>query len=120
MTGVKIRAATDVGGTFTDLVLLIQDPTTGRQDLLVEKVDTTPPHFEVGVLNVLHKVAVPIRDIEWLSHGTTLVINSITERRGAKVALITTEGFRDVLEIARGDRPNYFGSSRNRVGEVRV
>jgi N-methylhydantoinase A len=108
MTGVKIRAATDVGGTFTDLVLLIQDPTTGRQDLLVEKVDTTPPHFEVGVLNVLHKVAVPIRDIEWLSHGTTLVINSITERRGAKVALITTEGFRDVLEIARGDRPNFF------------
>jgi N-methylhydantoinase A len=105
---VKIRGATDVGGTFTDLVLLIHDLGTGRQDLIVEKADTTPPDFEDGVLNVLHKVAVPIHDIEWLSHGTTLVINSLTERRGAKVGLITTDGFRDVLEIARGDRPNFF------------
>ena len=108
MTGVKVRAATDVGGTFTDLALLIQDFATGRQNLIVEKADTTPPNFEAGVLNVLHKAAVPIRDIEWLSHGTTLVINAITERRGARVGLITTEGFRDVLEIARGDRPNFF------------
>lgn len=108
MTGLRIRAATDVGGTFTDLVLLMHDPETGRQKLIVEKADTTPPHFEAGVLNVLHKSDVPLREIEWLSHGTTLVINAITERRGAKVALITTEGFRDVLEIARGDRPNFF------------
>ncbi|MCH1928097.1 hydantoinase/oxoprolinase family protein, partial [Shewanella sp. C31] len=41
-------------------------------------------------------------------HGTTVVINAITERRGARVGLITTEGFRDVLEIARGDRPDFF------------
>jgi N-methylhydantoinase A len=103
-----MRAATDVGGTFTDLVLLIHDTATGRQELIVDKTDTTPPDFDRGVLAVMRKVKAPIRDIELMSHGTTVVINALTERRGAKVGLITSTGFRDVLEIARGDRPNFF------------
>ena len=107
MTQATIRAATDVGGTFTDLVMLVQSA-DGGQRLITAKADTTPPAFERGVMDVLRKVDAPLADIEWLSHGTTVVINAITERKGAKVGLITTEGFRDVLEIARGDRLNYF------------
>ena len=52
--------------------------------------------------------AARLRDVRFLAHGTTLVINAITERKGVKTALVTTEGFRDSLEIARGNRPDYF------------
>lgn len=107
MTGV-LRAATDVGGTFTDLVAFSTDQETGRQEIVTAKVDTTPPDFERGVLDVLAKSGVATRDIGFLAHGTTLVINAITERKGVKTGLITTAGFRDSLEIARGNRPDYF------------
>jgi N-methylhydantoinase A len=103
-----IRAATDVGGTFTDLVSFFVDPETGRQEILTAKSDTTPPNFEEGVLNVLAKSGVEIDDIGFLAHGTTVVINALTERKGVKTGLITTTGFRDSLEIARGNRPDYF------------
>jgi N-methylhydantoinase A len=106
MTG--LRVATDVGGTFTDLVAFSTDPATGHQEILTAKADTTPPDFERGVLDVLARSGVPIEDIRFLAHGTTLVINAITERKGVKTALITTAGFRDSLEIARGNRPDYF------------
>ena len=103
-----LRAATDVGGTFTDLVTFWTDPETGRQEILTAKADTTPPDFERGVLDVLAKSGIAIGEIGFLAHGTTLVINAITERKGVKTALITTSGFRDSLEIARGNRPDYF------------
>ncbi len=103
-----VRAATDVGGTFTDLVYFSTDPDTGRQEILTAKVETTPPSFEQGVLNVLAKSGVEIGEISFLAHGTTLVINALTERKGVKTGLITTSGFRDSLEIARGNRPDYF------------
>lgn len=103
-----IRIATDVGGTFTDLVYFELDRTTGRQLVRTAKADTTPPNFEQGVLDVLAKGGVKIEDIDFMAHGTTVVINALTERKGAKVGLITTKGFRDVLEIARGDRPDFF------------
>jgi N-methylhydantoinase A len=103
-----LRAATDVGGTFTDLVTFSTDPETGRQEILTAKSDTTPPDFERGVLDVLAKSGIAAGDIGFLAHGTTLVINAITERKGVKSGLITTKGFRDSLEIARGNRPDYF------------
>jgi len=103
-----IRAATDVGGTFTDLVYFSTDPDTGRQTIVTGKSDTTPPDFEQGVMDVLHKSGVALSDIEFLAHGTTIVINALTERKGVKTGLITTEGFRDSLEIARGNRPDFF------------
>ncbi len=103
-----LRAATDVGGTFTDLVTFSTDPETGRQEILTAKSDTTPPDFERGVLDVLAKSGIAAGDIGFLAHGTTLVINAITERKGVKCGLITTRGFRDSLEIARGNRPDYF------------
>jgi N-methylhydantoinase A len=106
-----IRVATDVGGTFTDLVYFATDPATGAQTVRTAKTDTTPPDFETGVLKVLEKGGVDPAAIDFLAHGTTVVINALTERKGAKVGLITTEGFRDVLEIARGNRPDFFNLS---------
>ena len=103
-----VRVATDVGGTFTDLVYFDSDPHTGQQTLRTAKVDTTPPNFAHGILNVINKAGVNLPDVDFLAHGTTVVINALTERRGVKTALITTAGFRDVLEIARANRPDYF------------
>src|SRR5262249_44420042 len=103
-----IRAATDVGGTFTDLVYFFTNPETGAQEIVTAKSDTTPPDYERGVMNVIAKSGVPVDEIAVMAHGTTVVINALTERKGVRTALITTEGFRDVLEIARGNRPDFF------------
>ena len=102
------RVATDVGGTFTDLVRFDIDPESGQSRVTTAKTATTPPDFERGVLDVLRKGGVALGVIDFLAHGTTVVINALTERKGAKVGLITTEGFRDTLEIARGNRPDLF------------
>lgn len=108
MTRKTIRVATDVGGTFTDLVCFETDNKTGKSRIVTAKSDTTPPDFEKGVLNVLAKGAVNPAQVDFLAHGTTVVINALTERKGVKVGLITTCGFRDTLEIARGNRPDFF------------
>lgn len=97
-----MRVATDVGGTFTDLVAV------GPNGIEVTKSDTTPPNFEQGVLDVVAKAGIDVSEIDDFIHGTTVVINALLSRRGAKTALITTQGFRDVLEIARGNRPDLF------------
>jgi len=102
------RVCTDVGGTFTDLVYFQVDDETGAQTIRTAKTDTTPPDFERGIMNVLAKADVDIAAMSSFVHGTTVVINALTERRGVKTGLITTRGFRDVLEIARGTRPDFF------------
>ncbi len=107
MTGRSLRVATDVGGTFTDLVCLETD-STGVQTVRVHKTDSTPPDFERGVLDVLAGAGVPLQDVEVMAHGSTVVINALTERKGVRVGLLTTVGFSDVLEIARGNRPDFF------------
>ena len=96
--------AVDIGGTFTDLVAI--DRATGR--LSFAKTLSTPPHFEQGLLNALREASIQPASIEALRHGTTVVINALLERKGAKTALITTEGFRDLLEIGRGNRAQAF------------
>ncbi len=103
-----IRAATDVGGTFTDLVYFLTDPDTGAQSIVTAKSESTPPDFELGVMNVMVTGRVQFGELAFIAHGTTVVINALTERKGVKTALITTAGFRDSLEIARGNRPDYF------------
>ena len=108
MAGKITRVATDVGGTFTDLVCFETDLESGQMKLHTAKSDTTPPNFEIGVLDVLAKSGVEPTEIDFLAHGTTVVINALAERKGVSVGLITTEGFRDVLEIARGNRPDFF------------
>ena len=105
----KFRAASDVGGTFTDLVYYEVDDSTGIcGEVKTAKTDTTPPDFERGVLASMEKVALSPAELSFFAHGTTVVINALTERKGVKTALITTKGFRDVLEIGRGNRPDLF------------
>lgn len=104
-----MRVATDIGGTFTDLVCLEFDEKTGKPTgVKVAKSDTTPSNFEEGILNTIKKANLDLKEINFFAHGTTVVINALTERKGAKTALITTAGFRDVLEIARCNRPDLF------------
>ena len=103
-----IRVATDVGGTFTDLVCFEFDKTTGSSKVRIAKSATTPPDYETGLMNVIQKAEIDLAKVNFLAHGTTVVINALTERKGVKVGLITTEGFRDTLEIARGNRPDFF------------
>ncbi len=98
-----MRVATDIGGTFTDMVSISK---TG--DIQTIKTDTTVPNYEQGVINVIQASGVNPKEIDMFIHGSTVVINTLTERKGAKTALITTKGFRDVLEIARGNRPDLF------------
>jgi len=102
------RVATDVGGTFTDLVCFETDVDTGISRVITAKTDTTHPDYETGVLNVLEKGGVDPAGVDFLAHGTTVVINALTERKGVTVGLISTLGFRDTLEIARGNRPDFF------------
>jgi len=99
-----MRVATDIGGTFTDLVYL--DERSG--EVGTAKVDTTPPDFERGVIDVVRKAEVDPAAIQFFVHGTTVIINAITERKGAKTGLIITKGFRDVLEITRANRPDIY------------
>ena len=104
-----MRVATDIGGTFTDLVCLELDEKSGKPiGVKVAKSDTTPSNFEEGILDTIKKGAINLKEIDFFAHGTTVVINALTERKGAKTALITTKGFRDVLEIARCNRPDLF------------
>lgn len=101
------RVAVDIGGTFTDLVCL--DEATG--EILEEKAHTTPSNFASGVIDAVGKAGLSLDEVKYFVHGTTVVINAVTERKGAKTALLTTKGFRDVLEIGRANRPdmyNYF------------
>lgn len=98
-----MRVATDIGGTFTDLVAVDDQGKT-----ILTKSHTTPPNFEEGVIKVIQKSGVCPQEIKDFIHGTTTIINALTERKGAKTALITTKGFRDVLEIARCNRPDLF------------
>ena len=104
-----MRVASDVGGTFTDLVYYEYDEITGKLgEVRSEKSDTTPPNFEAGVMNTIRRSGLKPQDITFFAHGTTVVINALTERKGAKTGLITTRGFRDILEIQRGNRPDVF------------
>ena len=98
------RLAIDIGGTFTDLVAL--DEATG--EITLEKALTTPGNFADGVTNTIRKSGLDPKDVVQFVHGTTVVVNALTERHGAKVALITTRGFRDVLEIQRGNRTDMY------------
>jgi N-methylhydantoinase A len=94
------RFGIDVGGTFTDIV--IYDEASRRIERL--KVLTTPEGPEKGILDAFAEAGLRPQDIAHLIHGTTLVTNLIIERKGARVGLITTEGYRDILEIMRAAR----------------
>ena len=98
-------AGIDVGGTFTDL-LFIDDST---KDVRLAKVPSTIDNQAFGVLNALAAADVELGSLDLLVHGTTTTTNALLERNLARTGLITTRGFRDVLELGRRTRPNPYG-----------
>jgi N-methylhydantoinase A len=94
----------DVGGTFTDLYYAGGD---GSHRIL--KVPSTPHDPSAGLLASLKAAGTPPHDLDVILHGTTIATNAVIERRGARCALVTTRGFRDVLELGRRDRPTMYG-----------
>ncbi len=97
------KVAVDIGGTFTDLVV---DDDEGK--LRTSKVLSTPPHLVDGVIDALELSGTPADQLALFIHGTTAGLNALLERRGAPVALVTTEGFRDAYLIGRGHRPDMY------------
>ncbi|PSQ38149.1 hydantoinase [Halobacteriales archaeon SW_5_70_135] len=115
MTGDGPRVGVDVGGTFTDLVA-VED---GR--LRTEKTASTPAAREAGVVDALDAVAASELSpsaVEFFGHGTTVATNAVIEREWAETALLTTEGFRDALEIGRQDRPALYDLSAEKPAPV--
>jgi N-methylhydantoinase A len=100
------RLGVDIGGTFTDVALEVSDAIGERR--FSAKILTTPEAPERAVIaairEVLREAALAPRDLSLIIHGTTLATNAIIERKGAKTALITTEGFRDTIEIRHENR----------------
>jgi N-methylhydantoinase A len=101
-----VVAGVDVGGTFTDLIL-IDGAADGRVRLA--KTPTTPDNQANGVVAALERTGFPIAGIDLLVHGTTTTTNAVLERRLARTGMITTAGFRDVIELGRRTRPQPYG-----------
>jgi N-methylhydantoinase A len=101
------RLGVDVGGTFTDLVALVDG------DVVTAKVPSTKDQSE-GVLASIDDSRLAPDDIATFAHGTTVATNALLERRGVRTALVTTEGFRDVIEIGRQNRPSLYDLMRDR------
>lgn len=95
-----MRISVDVGGTFTDVIVLDEKTSTLR----LEKVETTPENPAIGVLQSFEKADAELDKVDFFVHGTTLGINALLTRTGAKVAIVTTKGFRDVYELGRTSR----------------
>src|ERR1700761_9694769 len=105
--GRQFRVGVDIGGTFTDIVMMAQDGA-----LFSKKLLSTPPDYseaiEQGIATLLQETDVRPEQISEFFHGTTVATNTIIERRGVAVALVTTEGFRDVLELGRFRSPRLY------------
>jgi N-methylhydantoinase A len=97
---VTARVAVDIGGTFTDVVYTDADGRT-----IARKVSTTPEDITVGIIEGVKKASVEVAGLDAFVHGTTIALNALLEGKTPRVGLITTKGFRDVLEIMRTSRP---------------
>lgn len=106
----NMRLGVDVGGTFTDLVAL----GGADGDMATTKVPSTPQDQSEGVMNSVQAAEIQADNVAAFAHGMTVATNALLERRGARTALVTTEGFRDVLEIARQDRPSLYDLAQDR------
>ena len=104
----RLRIGVDVGGTFTDLAMV--DEASGR--ISFHKVPSTPSDpsaaIETGVRGLLAKDGAVADEVAFLGHGTTVATNMVIERKGARTGMVTTKGFRDVLEVARQTRPHLY------------
>jgi N-methylhydantoinase A len=104
----RLRIGVDVGGTFTDLVAV------GDGSVRTAKVPSTPRDQSEGVMRAVRAVGIEAGEVIAFAHGMTVATNALLERRGARTALVTTEGFRDVLEIGRQNRPSLYDLTRDR------
>src|ERR671919_2909553 len=95
-----MRIAVDIGGTFTDLVAVDDQGQVYRSKSL-----TTPDDLARGIQDCLSAARIQVSEASFFVHGSTVTINAVLERKGARTGLITTQGFRDVYEIGRGNRP---------------
>src|SRR4051795_2138526 len=104
---IPIQIGADVGGTFTDVVVM---DAAGR--VWTHKHLSTPPDFQEAVLRsvayLLGELEAPGKGVTAVAHGTTVATNAVLEHRGARTALITTRGFRDVLELRRIRAPQIY------------
>lgn len=97
-----MRVGIEVGGTFTDLVAVEGD------EIQVRKVPSTPSSPDIGVLNALDQADIALGGVSDVVHGSTVATNALLERKGAKVAFVVTQGFRDILFLQRHDRRNIY------------
>jgi N-methylhydantoinase A len=104
----SIRIGVDVGGTFTDLVALV------GEEIVTAKVPSTPADQSAGVLHSIDVGAIDVHDVAGFAHGTTVATNALLERKGARTALVTTEGYRDIIEIGRQNRPSLYDLAQDR------
>jgi len=95
----------DVGGTFTDLFYSRDGIHADR----ICKVPSTPQDPSNGLIDALVRAEIPQDTLDLILHGTTIATNALIERQGARCALVTTKGFRDILELGRRDRPHFYG-----------
>src|SRR5688572_16327027 len=95
-----MRIAVDIGGTFTDLVAVDDEGKVSRSKSL-----TTPDDLAHGIQDCLRRASIDVARASFFVHGSTVTINAVLERKGARTGLIATKGFRDVYEIGRGNRP---------------
>src|SRR5437867_762959 len=95
-----MRIAVDIGGTFTDLVAVDDDGRVYRSKSL-----TTPDDLARGIQDCVSGAQIDVAQASFFVHGSTVTINAVLERKGARTGLLTTKGFRDVYEIGRGNRP---------------
>ena len=103
-----MRLGVDVGGTFTDLVALVDG------EIRTSKVPSTPGDQSEGVVAAVRAAELEAGTVTAFAHGMTVATNALLERRGGRTALVTTAGFRDLLEIARQDRPSLYDLTRDR------
>lgn len=100
----RYQLGVDIGGTFTDIVLF--DKKTARYN--TEKILTTSDNLSTGVFNGVARLIDDLSEVDFFVHGTTAGLNAFLERKGAKMALIVTKGFRDVYVIGRANRPEIY------------
>ena len=100
------RIGVDIGGTFTDFIIYDEE----KNSVTIDKIPTTPNSPEKAVIDVIKRNLDKneLEKVEFFLHGTTVGLNSLLERKGSKVGLLCTKGFRDILEIRRGDRDEMY------------
>lgn len=95
------KVGIDIGGTFTDFVII-----TPENEIKTGKLPSSPPNYQKAIFEGVKKFKIPLNQTKLFVHGTTVATNAIIERKGAKTALITTKGFKDVISMGRGSRRN--------------